>query len=248
METVSSSPADLPPSQDDIRAAVRSVQYARLYFTEDINRQSNLIEQLLSLASLRLRAGEHAKTESLLREALTIHKEMKRPSAVLGTEIWTQLAILHERRGDAAKAEEFCQRAHADAITSGILDRVEGAALCFTLARLCLKLGNAPRAIEYGRKALAAQQRVSGEEGRPTAEAANFLGEASLAIGKAEEALHWHERALRIQQSNPAPDPNHAVAEEKATYRFLAKAAEMLGQPKLAAEYAKLGKLLPVPS
>ena len=235
-------PTDSLPTSDDIRAALRSVQYARLYVSEDDKRRPHLIQQLLILADLRLKLTEIPQAESLLREASVVYKEMKTPDPGLATSIWTNLAILNERRGDVAKAVEFCQKAMTDAATSGILDRTEGVTLCYTLARLCLKLGDATKAAEYGRKALIAQQKLTGEESLPTAEAANLIGEASLGLGKREESLQWHERALRIQQSHPAKNAAAAAAEIKATYRHLAKAAEALGQEKLANDYWRLGR------
>ncbi len=237
-----SAPTPASSASDDIRAALRAVQYARLYVSEDDKRRPHLIQQLLALADLRVRQGEIPQAESLLREAVVVSQEMKQPDPGLTTRVWTQLALLHELRGDAAKAAEFCSKAMADAAVSGILDRPEGVALCFALAKLCLNLGEPSKAAEYSRKALTAQQRLTGEESYPTAAAANLLGQSSLSLGKAEEALQWHERALRIQQSHPAVEPNQVKTEIKATYRLLAKAAEALGQEKLATDYARLGR------
>jgi tetratricopeptide (TPR) repeat protein len=231
-----------PPTPDEIRAALRGVQYARLYVSEDDKRRPHLIQQLLALADLRVRNGEIPQAESLLREASVVYKEMKKPDPALATLIWTQLALLNELRGDAAKAAEFCNKAITDAAASGILDRNEGVTLCFALAKLCLNLGEASKAAEYSRKALSAQQRLTGEESYPTAAAANLLGQSSLAVGKAEEALQWHERALRIQQSHPTVAPALLKAEIKATYRLLSKAADALGREKLAADYSRLGR------
>ncbi len=227
-----------PPTPDEIRAALRGVQYARLYVSEDDKRRPHLIQQLLTLADLRVRNGEIPQAESLLREASVVYKEMKQPDPALATHVWTQLALLNELRGDAAKAADFCQKAMTEAAASGILERTEGVTLCFALAKLCLNLGDAAKATEYGRKALSAQQRLTGEESSPTAAAANLLGQSSLGLGKAEEALQWHERALRILQSHPSVAP----AEIKATYRLLAKAADALGREKLAADYSRLGR------
>jgi tetratricopeptide (TPR) repeat protein len=230
------------PTADDIRAALRAVQYARLYVSEDDKRRPHLIQQLLILADLRVRNAEIPQAESLLREASVVYKEMKTPDPALATSVWTQLALLNEQRGDATKAVEFCQKAMQDAAASGILDRPEGVTLCFALAKLCLNLGDAAKASEYSRKALVAQQRISGEDSYPTAAAANLLGQSSLNLGKPEEALQWHERALRIQQSHPTKDVQLAQVEIKATYRQLSKAADALGRDKLAADYARLGR------
>ena len=230
------------PSADDIRAALRAVQYARLYVSEDDKRRPHLIQQLLMLADLRVRLGELPQAESLLREASVVYQEMKQPDPGLATGIWTQLALLNELRGDVAKASQFCGKAMADAASSGILDRPEGVTLCFALAKLCLNLGEASKAADYSRKALAAQQRLTGEESYPTAAAANLLGQSSLLQGKPEEALQWHERALRIQQSHPTMAPDQIKLEIKATYRSLAKAADAMGQEKLATDYARLGR------
>jgi tetratricopeptide (TPR) repeat protein len=230
------------PTPDEIRAALRAVQYARLYVSEDDKRRPHLIQQLLALADLRVRQGELPQAESLLREASVVYKEMKQPDPALATSVWTQLALLNELRGDAAKAAEFCHKAMADAHASGILDRTEGVTLCFALAKLCLNLGDATKAAEYSRKAFTAQQRLTGEESYPTAVAANLLGQSNLSLGKPEEALQWHERALRIQQSHPTVAPDQNKSEIKATYRLLAKAAEALGRENLAADYARLGR------
>jgi tetratricopeptide (TPR) repeat protein len=171
-----------------------------------------------------------------------VYMEMKKPDPALATVVWTQTALLKELQGDAAKAAEFCHKAMTDAAASGILDRTEGVALCFALAKLCLNLGEAGKAAEYSRKALSAQQRLTGEESYPTAAAANLLGQSSLQLGKAEEALQWHERALRIQQSHPTAAPDQVKAEIKATYRLLSKAADAMGQDKLTNDYARLGR------
>lgn len=237
-----SASSTIPPTADDIRAAQKAVQFARLYVSEDDKRRPHLIQQLLALADLRVRNGELPQAESLLREASVVYKEMKKPDPALATSVWTQLALLNERRGDAAKAAEFCNKAITDAAASGILDRTEGVTLCFALAKLCLNLGDAAKAAEYSRKALVAQQRLTGEESYPTAAAANLLGQSSLQLGKAEEALQWHERALRIQQSHPTAAPDEVKAEIKATYRQLSKAADTLGREKLATDYARLGR------
>jgi tetratricopeptide (TPR) repeat protein len=235
-------PPKKAPTPDEIRAALRAVQYARLYVSEDDKRRPHMIQQLLLLADLRVRNGEIPQAESLLREASVIYKEMKQPAPALATTIWTQLALLNEQRGDAAKAAEFCHKAMTDAAASGVLDRPEGVELCYALAKLCLNLGEAPKAAEYSRKALVAQQRLTGEESYPTAAAANLLGQSSQLLGKPEEALQWHERALRILQSHPSPDVAQTQADIKATYRFLSKSADALGREKLSTDYARLGR------
>lgn len=115
-------------------------------------RRPHLIRQRLLLADLRVRNGEIPQAESLLKEATVVYKEMRKPDPAPATTVWTQLALLHEQRGDAAKAVEFCPKAITEAAASGILDRPEGVTLGYTLAKLCLNLNDAAKGVEYSRK------------------------------------------------------------------------------------------------
>lgn len=216
----------------------------------------DLAQSLLHVGHLKLRHGEHAAAEALLREALGVERRATGENSPEVAEVLNQLGVtLREAYSgtEPGRLEEI-ESLHREALRISSqaegADSIGAAVALFSLAKVMELQGDLPAAEQAYRHSLELQVGARGRDHSEVANCRGALAEFLIGIGRLEEAREQLEEALRVQRERLGtehPDllftANELAAVESRLGHF--EAAEPLLRAVVAGQLAYTGERHP---